>query len=480
MKVTNRKWDEESFFRERKAVLSEWPTGKDIDLDEAVAYQKNLLPNRNWVKKLMEAKEKGAIYPTSGMGHPSAEQQAELLKYVKENGPADLLAVSVDSATRVHNFDLVERSLKEGEKAGKMLLNGFAAVNVGVAGNRLVTEAVNVPIQARFGTADSRLIHEILFAGGVNCSSGGLLNFFNYTGKVSLEEIIHNLQYVWRLEGYYQEHGVPFCDCAYPMSVTLLPPSLFAAGQVLQIMLMAEQGVRYFLLNASSNGNLVQDVAAGRVIPKLVREYLDKCGYFDAEAPFLETLFRGRMPADPTQAYAHICMSCVIGTFCKAQVVHTRNIAEAKSIPTKEEIAKSYRCANTMINLLSSQKVELDKKGVEEEAEMEGKEARAIIDRVLEMADGDVAVGITRAVASGVLDCSYASHPAVANRVMGVRDTDGAIRWLDPGNLPFSKEIVDFHKKKIAERSRKQGKEVGYDEVVHELITIGTGHLNVE
>ena len=111
---------------------------------------------------------------------------------------------------------------------------------------------------------------------------------------------------------------------------------------------------------------------------------------------------------------------------------------------------------------------------------MEAMEIRAIVDRVMDMSDGDVAVGIMRAVASGVLDCSYASHPAVANKVIGVRDAEGAIRWLDHGDLPFTNEILDFHKEKIADRSRKQGKEVGYDEVVNELMTIGTGHLKVD
>ena len=223
-----------------------------------------------------------------------------------------------------------------------------------------------------------------------------------------------------------------------------------------------------------------QDTAAGKVIPKLAREYLDKYGYTSAKTPFLETLFRGRMPANESQAFAHLCMSSLIAVLCGAQVVHTRNIAEGKAIPTKEEIADSYRCANTMINLLSSQAIELDRKAVAEEAHMEEMEIRAIVDRVMDMSDGDVAVGIMRAVASGVLDCSYASHPAVASKVIGVRDAEGAIRWLDHGDLPFTKEILDFHKEKIADRSRKQGKEVGYDEVVNELMTIGTGHLKVD
>ena len=44
--------------------------------------------------------------------------------------------------TRVHKFDAVERALQESKKTGKAVLNGFAAVNVGVAGNRLVTDSL--------------------------------------------------------------------------------------------------------------------------------------------------------------------------------------------------------------------------------------------------------------------------------------------------------------------------------------------------
>ena len=100
MEVKNKKLSDDEFFRQREEVLAEWPTGKDVDLDEPVAYQLSLMPGKNWVRKLEEAKEKGAIYPTSGMGHATVEQQAELLKYIQDNGPADLLAVSVDSVNQ--------------------------------------------------------------------------------------------------------------------------------------------------------------------------------------------------------------------------------------------------------------------------------------------------------------------------------------------------------------------------------------------
>ena len=37
MEAYNKKISHEEFFREREEVLDEWPTGKDVDLDDAIA-----------------------------------------------------------------------------------------------------------------------------------------------------------------------------------------------------------------------------------------------------------------------------------------------------------------------------------------------------------------------------------------------------------------------------------------------------------
>jgi methylaspartate mutase epsilon subunit len=41
-RVRNKKWDEERFLKERKEVLAQWPTGKEVDFDEAVEYHQRL------------------------------------------------------------------------------------------------------------------------------------------------------------------------------------------------------------------------------------------------------------------------------------------------------------------------------------------------------------------------------------------------------------------------------------------------------
>jgi methylaspartate mutase epsilon subunit len=55
--------------------------------------------------------------------------------------------------------------------------------------------------------------------------------------------------------------------------------------------------------------------------------------------------------------------------------------------------------------------------------------------------------------------------------------TVGAVRYLDRGNLPFNKEIVDFNRKKIAERERAQGRKVDYESVINDLYSISRGSL---
>ena len=42
MEVRNRKWSEDEFYKVRKEVLSTWSTGKEVDLEEAIAFHKSL------------------------------------------------------------------------------------------------------------------------------------------------------------------------------------------------------------------------------------------------------------------------------------------------------------------------------------------------------------------------------------------------------------------------------------------------------
>ena len=57
MEVKNRKWDLKKFHKERQEVLNQWPTGKEVDLDEAFKYHGAIPKNRITINKLKEAKQ---------------------------------------------------------------------------------------------------------------------------------------------------------------------------------------------------------------------------------------------------------------------------------------------------------------------------------------------------------------------------------------------------------------------------------------
>lgn len=479
MEVRNRKLSEEEFFKEREEVLAQWPTGKGVDLDEAIEFHKSLPPYKVLTKKLLEAKERGETYAITGMGKATLDQHIEHVKYVQDKGQAEVLGTSVDSFSRTGNFAAAEKGIQESLRAGKSVLNGLPVVNHGVAGIRRLIESVDLPVQMRYGGMDTRLIEEIAIAGGhTGTSSEALYDFWNNQSKLPLAAIIRYRQYVQRLIGYYEEKGAPvLASCQGLYAGEAAPPSLVMAAVLTGILTMAEQGVKHILLHHQTRGNLVQDVASADTIRKLARNYLDRAGHQDVETVMSAALCLLQYPVEIGPSFAVVGINTITAKLCKAQMNDIRTVSEAVTIPTKEETAVTFRYAKTMTNLLKGQKIEANHQELEVESKMQELETTLIMDRVMDLGDGDVVIGTIRAVESGVLDNPFATTPAAAGRVMGVKDSDGAVRYLRHGNLPFTKEILEFHREKIAERERKRGRKVDYETVINDLFAISKGFL---
>jgi methylaspartate mutase epsilon subunit len=476
--MKNKRLTDEEFFNERKEVLAQWPTGKDVDLDEAIAFHKSLPPSKVYVHKLRYAKEHGEIYAITGMGKATIEEQIELITHIEKEGKADLLGTTPDSFSRQLAFDEAEKGLKESVKAGKSLLNGLPIVNHGVAGIRKMINAVNTPISMRYGAFDPRLIDEIGYAGGhTSGAADPLMDFWHHHARVSLDHALSTHRYVHRLLGYYTEHGVPMtasCQGLYGAGIT---PSLQIAAILCEVLMMAEQGVRHTRLHFACHGNLAQDQATADTIRNLKNYYLKKFGYEDIEE-FLSVSFSlVQYPLEPGSAFAVMFMNTLMAKLCGAQANDIRTVAEAKGIPTKEDTAYSFRTVKAVENFLQGQKIVVDPKALEAETKEVEAEVRAIVDRVLELGDGDVMDGTIKAVKAGVLDNPFATNPASPCKVMSIKDASGALRYLNTGNLPFTKEMVDFHKEKISDREKKIGKKLGYEELVSDLLAVSKGVL---
>lgn len=478
MAIANRRLTDEEFGQQRAEVLSEWSTGAGVDFEEAVAFNKTLLPTRNYAKQLAMAKETGAMLTRSDTGVPSIEEQTDYLKHLQDAGRSDLFGVIIDSLTRTHQYEAAEEAIEKSRTSGEWFLNGFPIVHYGVARTRNLTEAVARPLQLRGVAPDWRLILEMGLAAGFTASSGaGFISFSQFSKRVPLETTLGNYQYNYALMSRYEEAGVPMLSEISGGVGVLTPNSLVHAATVVDAVIAAEQGVKNMSLMVHTQGNFAQDVAAMRALPQVCGEYLNQLGYEGVALSVVATSWSGKFPEDAYEALAAICMGVLAAVAGGVQVVHVKTMQEALAIPRKEANAASLRAGKKVIEMARVQKLELDQNMLDTEQRMQVMETRAIVDRVLEMGDGDVIAGALRAADTGVMDQVFATNQNVAGKVIGVRDAKGAVRYLDHGNLPFGAEILEFHKGKIAERESSRDAAVDYDTVVQDLFAISAGEL---
>ncbi|HEX3031092.1 MAG TPA: methylaspartate mutase subunit E, partial [Bacillota bacterium] len=97
--------------------------------------------------------------------------------------------------------------------------------------------------------------------------------------------------------------------------------------------------------------------------------------------------------------------------------------------------------------------------------------------KLLELGEGDIAQGIMRSFAAGVVDIPFAPSKNNLGKILPARDNFGAIRLLDCGSLPFSPELKELHREKIAERARYEKRDVSFQMVIDDVYAISKGRL---
>ena len=477
MDIQNKRIPDSEFYALRNEVLTQWPTGKDVNLEEAVAYHKAMPENRIFSLKLLKAKQEKRTLVQPRAGVPVVERHIELLQHLQDHGEADLLPTTIDSYTRQNRYQEAENGINESLRLDRAMLNGFPAVNHGVQKCRQVIESVNVPVQVRHGTPDARLLAEIAYAGGFSSYEGGGISYnLPYCKNIPMERTIRDWQYVDRLTGLYEEMGVAINREPYgPLTGTLVPPCISHAAAIIEALLAAEQGVKNITVGYGQCGNLVQDIAAIQTLEELTDEYLQKYGYNDVVVTTVLHQWMGGFPADEAKAFGVISMGSMIAALSKATKVIVKTPHEAIGIPTMEANAQGLRCTKQVVNMLRDQTFQ--GKELEEEKEIIRMETRAIVDKCFELGNGDIAVGVCRGVEAGVLDVPFAPCRANAGLMLPCRDNDGAVRILNTGNLPFDAELKAFHAAKIEERAKAENRKASFQMVIDDVYAIGKGRL---
>ena len=482
IEIKNKKWSDDLFYKTQKEVLATWETGKEVNFQEAVDYHKSLPESKIFTAKLNKAKaeKKTLIQPRAGVG--LVENHIKLLQTLQNEGEADLLPSTIDSYTRQNQYENCAEGIrreKEGMENGNFhpFLNGFPAVNHGVAGCRRVAEALDTPLQVRHGTPDARLLAEITLAGGFTSYEGGGISYnIPYAKNIPIEQTMYDWQYVDRLTGIYEAAGVQINREPFgPLTGTLVPPCLSHAVAIIEALMAAEQGVKNITVGYGQLGNFIQDVAAIQTLQDLTDEYLKKFGYNDVNVTTVLHEWMGGFPADEAKAFGVISWGAAAAALSKATKVIVKSPHEAAGVPTAEANAQGLRCTKQVVSMLADQTVMGSR--LTAEKSMIRVETKCILDKCFELGHGDWCQAAIAGVNAGVIDIPFGPAKCNAGLMLPARDNEGAVRILNPGNLPFGEDLKNFHRVKLEERAKVEKREVSFNMVVDDVYAVGLGHL---
>ena len=473
MEIFDRRWEEGDFFEQRRSALGEWPTGRDVNLEEAVSYQRSLPPHKVQAHQLARAKADGNIVCLPQVGQATIEKMLSIFDFVEgECGMSDWndsWFIILDAYSRKKRFDAAAKAIEASKAAGANLLSGFPAVNHGVAGFRKLIEYSGHSGYLSTLDEDPRLCSEISFAGGgTGYLAYDIHDLMQHSRDYPLDRRIHNFQYVSRLAAYYTEKGAPITAWPAGHHNGWEPPGVKISMVILQVLEAARQGVKHMACSYGLTGNLTQDVVGLRLMGQMVTEYFAKFGFDDVNVYFGAYPHLGTWPTDILQATAMMAWETSVTRMAGAQFIYLKSPDEASSTPSMEAIGAEVKIAKHMLNVLGNFKIGDTAEMAEEQGMVEA-EVRAVVDATLDLSHGDVSNGMILGVEKGFLDAVFSPWIHVKNRLLTVRDLDGAYRYLDFGSMPVPKAVTDYHRKKIEQRCRATGKKADIEMVTEDL-----------
>jgi methylaspartate mutase epsilon subunit len=378
------------------------------------------------------------VQPRCGVG--GHEAMLELLRVLAGAGPG-MLSLTIDSHTRLKQFDRAARTLCE--HPGD--LNGYPLVAHGWQRGRELVAASPVPLEVRHGSPDARDLFAVALASGITSFEGGAIGYnLPYSKDVSLRESLAAWNQVDVTCGLLAEAGVVIDRELFgTLTAVLVPPSISIAVTLLESVLAARAGVRCLSPAYPQGGEAHQDVAGLRALSALTRRYLGP----DVEVfPVLHE-FMGVFPKSAAFADALIMQGGLIARLGGAAKVINKTNQEAFGLPDAHANTQGIMTAATGASDLFDF-VAVDAGRVAEEQHWIEREVAELVEPLLGCED--LAGEISTAFADGRLDIPFSASVHARSAVVPRRDSTGAIRYAETGNLPFSAATIGHNASRLA------------------------------
>lgn len=471
------RWDWDFFLRVRKEVLAQWPSGKELESLSALSEHADRQSKQPWYKfaalRNQRAEAEGRVQVQPVAGHAMIEQTVEHMKFSADLAP-DRWYIITDTYTRKGQFEAARAEVERSKRDGYSYLNGCAVVEHGVAGARSLNEATNAALGSDNNDEDPRLAWEIALAGGYTFGSiKSIEQVLQHCKDYPIELAIFNQQYLDRLCSYYSERGAPILRRASANLVGWDSLGMKIAISVLETLISAAQGLKHIDLSHGIGMGIIQDVAAIQTSRKLAREYLDAMGFDDVRVYSWMYFFVGDWPSNQWANAGQVAWNVVIAAMAGCNGMGLKSVDEALTTPTKEGYRNTLQIVLQTLRLTGQQRMP-ENNELKLEREMVELEARAFIDTVLKIGDGDAAKGTVIAVDQGYIDTMFAPYRRLKGKVLLARDATGAFRYVEHGLLPLPKEVIDYHRSRMAVRAAKENREPSIEWSIEEVTWAGS------
>jgi len=430
-------------FQKEREIITTTPYTDSFDFDEIEDFIKKASKNL-FISHKFKKSNKILVQPRGGF--PTYEKVFELYKEFAQAG-VDVLPLTIDSNTRLNDYEMAKKMLALSEETDENMLNGYPLVNHGYRVTRKMVTHYDRPISLRHGTPDARLLIEVALASGIFEIEGGPITYLlPYSKNFPLDKAFLYWKYVEKVCAKYSTLNEPINRESFgPLSATLQPPAIVIVIQLLEMLLSLEEGVKSFSVSFSQTGSISQDIVSSNVIKKLARKYADLFGYSDANIHLVYHQWMGAFPRDKEFSDSLITTSTVIASLVKADKMITKTRDEAFGIPTKEVNASAVRNTQYTLGIL---------KGLPNITDPEEEEnLTQMVDDILEAVFNNPADTLWRkvfnSIKSGIIDIPFSPHIINNGEAITVRDKDYNIRFYKRGKIPISDKCLAFERSKI-------------------------------
>ena len=442
--------------KDREIILSNEYV-KEFDFKEIENFVKNASKDLFISHKFKNNPNKTLVQPRGGF--PTYEKMFSLYEEFTTAG-VDVLPITIDSHTRLNDYNSANAMLQESIKTKKDLLNGYPLINHGYKKTREMVTHFNTPISLRHGTPDARLLVDIALASGIFEIEGGPITYLlPYSKNFPLDKAFLYWKHVEKVCAKYSEFNEPINRESFgPLTATLVPPAITIVIQICEMLLSLEEGVKSFSVSFSQSGSVAQDITTANVLRKSAYKYAKQIGVEDATINLVYHQWMGAFPRDKNFSESLINTSTVIAALVRANKIITKTKAEAFGIPTKEDNAQAVKNVQYTLGML---------KGLPEIRDEEEEEnLQRCVDEIFDAIFNDKADTLWRkifnSIKKGIIDVPFSPHIINNNELLTVRGSESSIRIFKAGNVPLSKKSLDFEKKKLGN--------VNQDNIVNAII----------